>query len=169
MYRTLITIANMQLKWKWPAAFSILNGSNISLWNTRRPVVPCHRHLWELSGRKLTPRSTRHNALPNSKYTAPLLSTSAYIIQTGRNKIWGKVQPPKHNPSKQVYPRYSSGSRVSPVHHSEPLEAFEPQLTEPKPDPPAPAGRQDSPTLSSPLRATLTEIRPEEAIIYYPK
>ncbi|KAF8814472.1 hypothetical protein BYT27DRAFT_7238835 [Phlegmacium glaucopus] len=172
------------LELKWPAAFSVLNGprfsqpSNVPLRNDK---LHCHQTLWGLSGHRLTTRNIRRDAFPNSTYAAPL-STSAHIVRAGLNKIWSKFQSSKNKQSTKAYSYYSSGSRASSfsatdkqceqdvVHHSIPVEAFRPQLAEPRPDPPTPACHQyspASPALSSSLLDTPTEMQPEQDVVHH--
>ncbi|KAF8799129.1 hypothetical protein BYT27DRAFT_7264150 [Phlegmacium glaucopus] len=174
------------MQFKWPAAFSVLNGprfsqsSNVPL---RIDKLHCHKTLWGLSGHRLTTRNVRRDAFSNTTFSAPL-STSTHILQTGLNKIWRKFQPSKNKPSTQTYPSYSSGSRASSfsasdkqpeqdvVHHSKPVETFTPQLAEPQPDPPTPACHQyspASPVLSSSLLDTPTERRAERDVVHHSK
>ncbi|KAF8815108.1 hypothetical protein BYT27DRAFT_7334103 [Phlegmacium glaucopus] len=174
------------LEFKWPAAFSVLNGprfsqpSNVPLRNDK---LHCHKTLWGLSGHRLTTRNVRRDAFSNTTYSAPL-STSTHILQTGLNKIWRKFQPSKNKPSTQAYPSYSSGSRASffsasdkqpeqdVVDYSKPMEAFTPRLAESQPDPPTPACHQyspASPVLSSSLLDTPTERQAEQDVVHHSK
>ena len=106
----------MQLK--WPTTFSVLNGpsrfyhtASFSLnRNNWKHGFHFHKHLPGLWPHRL---ATIHNAIsPKSKCTAPL-STSAYIVYMGLNKIWRNVRPHAPKLSKESCEVSQSESCVS--------------------------------------------------------
>ena len=183
----------MQLK--WPAAFSILNprssqAVNLRSNNNKQSGIPLRKDLWGLSGPThrlaIVRNANRHDTSFNSTCTAPL-STSAYIIQTGLDKIWRNFQLPKHKSSHNLHHSSESQLEILPsslqqsaidkrpeqgvVHCSKLVEACNPLVIKPKADPltqthcHSPASSACSPS----LRVTPTERQPEELIVHHLK